>query len=750
MPPSDPQDESVATLLLKFQRDINRTSDSDRMTRKRGLQKLLDDLPWKSNKQRAALEELFAIHLLNPLIAGVSDPVEKCRELSLSILKASFGIASTALRHEVIVRIVRCLCDRIGEVPFLESSEELRLQVIELIMMILNHPAYPKTSDVDDVVLVALNKALTDTFPAAKRAGAELVCKLADTSPHAVRMCFKTLLKPLVGNALHQHSKTRSITVQAIGQGLSCVTEGDYETLMKETVLPLLTRMAGDRSGATRKELVNMSKTLLCRRLQTHGRKAIEANLSSSSLPSPSNKPTGGVYDKKTTTDKTASNWITTGFSSSGGTTILGDTPTVCADLQLVALMLVLAGDESDEVAAFAQSCLHDTAMGWTTAARYTPASDDAMNIDITDGEFEMRRADNDPNGSVDMTIATTSSVADTDTLQEHVTQACVESVFVCTYLYPIAKVISEGAGEWTTATRRRNLRGLEVVIKLAGGAVECILPQLLACLSAPIRDEDVLIRGPAEACCEALGASCATFLLSNSGSVSGGVGSTVLSIQSAGEWLPLDLLLPRVAGNVPGGDTFSQRASALRLLTHVFVGLSKSTHDLHPTTVSTTNGPSTTLPSSADIHIVSIAIATTLADYKLYEFREPALREAALLLVRALIDSNSNSFTSPPTITENSAATTTAVGSSSGMGSGGSGGEHTLLRLLVIALVFLQVRIGHPPPSTVSSNSQTYSSPLISPSSCVLVGNGHPPFHRIYTPPPPPLPLTPPLTPPS
>ena len=58
----------------------------------------------------------------------------------------------------------------------------------------------------------------------------------------------------------------------------------------------------------------------------------------------------------------------------------------------------------------------------------------------------------------------------------------------------PVAKVISEGAGEWTTDTRRRNLRGLEVVIKLAGGAVESIVPQLLACLSGPIRDEDPLV----------------------------------------------------------------------------------------------------------------------------------------------------------------------------------------------------------------------------------------------------------------
>jgi hypothetical protein len=63
---------SSSDLLQKFQRDINRMSDSDRNTRKRGLQKLLEELPWNSNKQKKALESLLSTHILVPLIAGVS------------------------------------------------------------------------------------------------------------------------------------------------------------------------------------------------------------------------------------------------------------------------------------------------------------------------------------------------------------------------------------------------------------------------------------------------------------------------------------------------------------------------------------------------------------------------------------------------------------------------------------------------------------------------------------------------------
>ena len=456
----------AAALLQKFQREINRTSDSDRMTRKRGLQKLLDDLPWKSAKEAAALEALFVAHLLGPLVAGVADPVEKCRELSLSLLQACFRVASPSLSSEVVLRVVRSLCERVGEVPFLEPAEELRLQVLELVAAVLQHPAaaaaYPQAAD---LVLAALAKALTDTFPSAKRAGAELVCKLAERVPRSMQMAFKSLLKPLVGNATHQHSKTRSITVQAVGMGLSCVAAGDYEALMKDPVLPLLARMAGDRSGATRKELAGMCRTLLCHRLRALGRGAIEAT-----LPAPDARATtsssSGAGDKGV-------NWMGTGFG------VGSDAVSVGADVQLSALLMVLVGDESEEVAAFARACLDDTAAAWAAAAPHTsgPRGDD---MDVDNAELALRAAVDDDDSAVAMSIvhgtATTTTAADTGSGAVSGGDAVG---FARAYLRPIAKVVADGATEWTTDIRRRNLRGLEALIRLAGPATEAIVPQV-------------------------------------------------------------------------------------------------------------------------------------------------------------------------------------------------------------------------------------------------------------------------------
>ncbi len=38
--------EKTAELVAKFQRDLNRVLDTDRNTRKRGIQNLIDEIPW--------------------------------------------------------------------------------------------------------------------------------------------------------------------------------------------------------------------------------------------------------------------------------------------------------------------------------------------------------------------------------------------------------------------------------------------------------------------------------------------------------------------------------------------------------------------------------------------------------------------------------------------------------------------------------------------------------------------------------
>jgi hypothetical protein len=217
--------EKYIVLQTKFQRDFNRISDTDRNTRKRGLQKLIDELPWSTtNKmQKKALANLISVQLINPLLTIVNDQVEKCRELALTLIFKTLelcnsGSALKILTREVFTNIIQCLCSRICEYPFLETSEELRLQIFDLILVVIKHQQCLKETDLIPLlaenILQSLSKGLTDSFPSVKRSGAEIICYLSLNAPEQVRMSFKSILKPLVSNSTHQHSKTRTITLK--------------------------------------------------------------------------------------------------------------------------------------------------------------------------------------------------------------------------------------------------------------------------------------------------------------------------------------------------------------------------------------------------------------------------------------------------------------------------------------------------------------------------------------------------------
>lgn len=147
--------------------------------------------------------------------------------------------------------------------------------------------------------------------------------------------------------------------LKAIGIGLSCVTD-EYEALMAEPVLQLLSRMVADRSPSTRKELVLMSKNLLLQRLRTFGRRAIEDALSitAESYRNKSKKygniNNGGEINHDAAVDNSSLWSLSRGGGVSTRTGELNEN-SVSADLQLITLLLLLQGDDSEEVVAAAQ-----------------------------------------------------------------------------------------------------------------------------------------------------------------------------------------------------------------------------------------------------------------------------------------------------------------------------------------------------------------------------------------------------------
>lgn len=209
-------------ITLKFQREINRISDSDRNTRKSGLKKLLENLPWNTTntEEAEALRLTCKEVIFEPLLTTLVDPVEKCRECSLGLLTKIVHLFRTDLDFQSLSTLASILCSRVNDTPFPETSEELRFQVIQLLRtlcpFIFHETALPtEVKSMSEMIIPAVGKALVDLFPDVKKGCSEIIIDMGKlTTTDAIRAHYKILLKGLIVNASHQHYKVRSLAIK--------------------------------------------------------------------------------------------------------------------------------------------------------------------------------------------------------------------------------------------------------------------------------------------------------------------------------------------------------------------------------------------------------------------------------------------------------------------------------------------------------------------------------------------------------
>lgn len=524
----------METLQQKFQRDLNRVADSDRNTRKRGLQKLLDELPWGDDAQRPLLQDLILSHLLPSLLGTITDSVEKCRETTLQLLHKCLDCV--AVPPPALNNLVLTLCARVNDAPFPEPTEELRLQVVLLVQRILAACDAGGAIEAGTVEAVAhsLVRALADPFPAAKQACAELVLSLA-RHPQALRAHWKRLLTSLHGNALHQHGKTRVATMRALGTVLRAGI--DIEAAFKDSIQALLYLLAGDKTAAVRRELAAQVGSVLAARL---------AGMASGALSTE-------------------------------------------ADLEMMVLLLLLLGDETAEVAEAARAALEGAGAQWRGGQWRQLGF--AEGAEVIDGEAEMQQQ----RGAM--------QIEEADAVQPD-SGAQPTQRLLLDHLMPMSTLLLAGVNAWTVESRRRFLCGLDQFLQIVGPRCLPLLPSLLASLGPGCRDDEQVVRAVAERCCVR-------------------VGSLVPPLEA------LQLLLPRVDGLVPGGDTASARTSAIRVLTCLVRGFACPADAAE-------NAPPP--PPGASPAEFVLLMSASLARPDTYGFSEAYFREALLLLARALL----------------------------------------------------------------------------------------------------------------
>ncbi|CAM9230591.1 unnamed protein product, partial [Laminaria digitata] len=211
------EEACLSQLRQRLQRDINCLSDPDRSARRRALTKLQKAFFQEAKIPETVLRGFFSRFLSEKLVGMLADPVEKCREMSggllMEFVSASDDVPpDTAALARQLFSMVEA---RVGAVPLVEPAEEVRALLLRLCCAVLGRgSAETFCCEIAGEACGVLSAALTDPFPETKRECCSLLLRLASVCPGALRSRLGKVLRPLIVNLGHQHSKTRQMTLQ--------------------------------------------------------------------------------------------------------------------------------------------------------------------------------------------------------------------------------------------------------------------------------------------------------------------------------------------------------------------------------------------------------------------------------------------------------------------------------------------------------------------------------------------------------
>jgi dynein assembly factor 5, axonemal len=138
----------VEDLCRNLTRHLNCLQDDNRNTRKRALEAIRKEvLPVDSllDGQRGVVHTV-----IRPLLHVFSDPVEKCRELAINTVTDLVRTSSEP--SELLQFVVPSLVQRLGQPDIVESSEELRLKLVELTTVLIDLTTTRVAPYLDDLV----------------------------------------------------------------------------------------------------------------------------------------------------------------------------------------------------------------------------------------------------------------------------------------------------------------------------------------------------------------------------------------------------------------------------------------------------------------------------------------------------------------------------------------------------------------------------------------------------------------------
>lgn len=192
--------------------------NAERSIRQAALNELLK-IAAKDSKSDMRTEQWFDATYLY-IIKCYADRFEICRSLAASIV-SEFILNTSNTNDYYLDYIVPILKRRIGQGAIVEESEELRLQLVEQTLTIVQ--VFSCTRDAEDSLMRHYNdiidiilKTLTDPYACVQRKSCEVINALARAT-RTFSFRAECLVDPLIALLSHRQSATRVIAIETLG-----------------------------------------------------------------------------------------------------------------------------------------------------------------------------------------------------------------------------------------------------------------------------------------------------------------------------------------------------------------------------------------------------------------------------------------------------------------------------------------------------------------------------------------------------
>ncbi|XP_053327165.1 dynein axonemal assembly factor 5 [Spea bombifrons] len=206
------EQRAASEVFQALVRHLNCLNDENKSTRKRALASIQREIEDK-RLSSGAMQEVFG-ELLKPLLKCLSDPMEKCRELSIQII--AHCVRNVPRPEEALPYLIPAVAQRLGNPEIVEPSEELRLALTELLALLVEVCGKKLGPYLDEMIRI-LQRTITDPFPDVKKESCKCAANYAKCIPDLFHMQSESLIKPLMQTISHQHSKVRIAAIQATG-----------------------------------------------------------------------------------------------------------------------------------------------------------------------------------------------------------------------------------------------------------------------------------------------------------------------------------------------------------------------------------------------------------------------------------------------------------------------------------------------------------------------------------------------------